>query len=96
MNVVAVNGRLCVLMDEMGCFEFWSFYVDIHVMLVYVVDSDSHVSSCLGGLSEKKLRIYCEGVVVLYAFSVVLCVCTFSFWRSVVGSLVTFLFAVFC
>lgn len=45
-----VIGCLCVLMDEMGCFEFWSFYVDIDVMQVCVVGAEGHVSSCLGGL----------------------------------------------
>jgi hypothetical protein len=29
---VGVNGRLCVLMDGMGCFEFWSFYAYIDIM----------------------------------------------------------------
>jgi hypothetical protein len=28
-NVVGISGHLCVLMEEMRCFEFWSFYVDI-------------------------------------------------------------------
>jgi hypothetical protein len=41
--VVDVSGCLCVLMDEMGCFEFWSFYVDIDVMQVYSVGVDGHV-----------------------------------------------------
>jgi hypothetical protein len=41
----------CVfVMDEMGCFEFWSFYVDIDVMRVHFVGADGHVSSCSGGL----------------------------------------------
>jgi hypothetical protein len=41
----------CVfLMDEIGCLEFRSFYVDIDVMRVYVIGADGHVSSCLGGL----------------------------------------------
>jgi hypothetical protein len=45
--------RVCVSMDEMGCFEFCSFYVDTDVMRVYeyVVGADGHVSSSLGGLS---------------------------------------------
>jgi hypothetical protein len=76
--VVGVHGRLCVLMDEMGCFEFWPIYVCIDVIRVYVAGADDHVSTCLGGLPEK-LRLCCEGIVVLYAFSVVLCVCTYSF-----------------
>jgi hypothetical protein len=46
---VSVNVCLCVSMDEMGCFEFWSFYVDIDVMRVYV-GADGHVSSCSGSL----------------------------------------------
>jgi hypothetical protein len=50
---VDVSGCLCALMDEMGCFEFWSFYVDIDVMRVYVAGADGHMSSCLGGSSEK-------------------------------------------
>jgi hypothetical protein len=37
-------------MDEMECFEFWSFYVDIDIMRVYVVGADGHVSSCLCSL----------------------------------------------
>jgi hypothetical protein len=45
-----VNGRLCVLMDEVGCFEFWSFCVDPGVMRAYVGGADGHVSPCLGGL----------------------------------------------
>jgi uncharacterized secreted protein with C-terminal beta-propeller domain len=45
----------------------------ILVMRVYIVDSDGHMPSCLDGLSEK-LRIYCEGIVVLYVF-----LCTYSF-----------------
>jgi hypothetical protein len=53
MCVVRVSGRLCVLMDEMGCFEFRSFYVDTDVMRVYAVGADDHVSSCLCGLSKK-------------------------------------------
>jgi hypothetical protein len=48
--VVGFNDRLCVLMDEMGCLEFWSFCVDANVIRVYVVGADGHVSSCLGGL----------------------------------------------
>jgi hypothetical protein len=48
--VVGVNIRLCVLMDEMECFDFWSFYVDADVMRVYTDGADGHVSSCLGGL----------------------------------------------
>jgi hypothetical protein len=43
MYVVGVCGRLCVLMDEMGCFEFWHFYVDVDVMRVYVVGADGHI-----------------------------------------------------
>jgi hypothetical protein len=49
--VVGVIGCLYVLMNIMGCFEFWSFYVDIDVMWVYVVSADGHVSSYLSGLS---------------------------------------------
>jgi hypothetical protein len=45
--IVGVNGRLCVLIDDMGFFQSWSFYVD---MWVYVVGDDGHVSSCLGSL----------------------------------------------
>jgi hypothetical protein len=37
---VTVSGRLCVLMDEMWCFEFWTYYVDIDLMLVYVAGND--------------------------------------------------------
>jgi hypothetical protein len=48
--VVGIDDHLCVLMDEMRCFEFWSFYVDIDVMRVYVVRANSHVLSCLCGL----------------------------------------------
>jgi hypothetical protein len=93
VHAVDVNGCLCVLMDQMGCFEFWSFYVDTDVMQVYVVGTDGH---CLGGLSEKITNILycivfifirfllhsniwthiCEGIIVLYAFSVFLCVLT--------------------
>jgi hypothetical protein len=94
--VVGVNGSLFVLMDETGCFEFWSLFIGIYVMLVYVVvDGNAHVSSCLGGLS-KNIRIYCKEIVVLFAFSVALCVRTYSFWLSMVGSLVAFLFSVLC
>jgi uncharacterized membrane protein YdcZ (DUF606 family) len=46
---VGASGCSCVLMDEMGSFEFWSFYVGTDVMGVYVVGADGHVSSCLGG-----------------------------------------------
>jgi hypothetical protein len=48
--VVGVDGRSCVLRDEMGCFELWYFYVDTDVMRVYVVDADCHMLSCSGGL----------------------------------------------
>jgi hypothetical protein len=44
MNVGCVNSCLCVLMGEMGGLEFWSFYEDIDVMLVYVVGADGHMS----------------------------------------------------
>jgi hypothetical protein len=80
--VVGVNGRLCVLMNEMRCFEFWSFHVDIDAIGVYIVASDVHVSSCLGGYSAK-LRIHSEGTVVLHVF-----------FCSVM--LMYFLFLVFC
>jgi hypothetical protein len=50
-------------MDEMGCFEFWSFYVDIDVIQVYSVAVDGHMSSCLGDLSEKIENIVTCGVV---------------------------------
>jgi hypothetical protein len=53
MYFIGVNGRLCVLMDEMECSEFWSLYADIDIMWVYVVGADDYVSFCLGGLSEK-------------------------------------------
>jgi hypothetical protein len=43
--VIGVSGRVCVLMDEMGCFELW-----FDVIRVYVVGVDGHVSSCLNGL----------------------------------------------
>jgi hypothetical protein len=56
--VVGVSDHLCVLMGEMGCFEFWSFYVDTDVVRVYAADADGQVSSCLCGLSENKLRLY--------------------------------------
>jgi hypothetical protein len=46
---VGVSGRLYVLLVEMGCFEFWSFYTDIDVMRVYVDSGDGHVSSCFAG-----------------------------------------------
>jgi hypothetical protein len=46
----SVNDCMCVLMDEMGRFEFWSFYIDIEVMQVYIVGSEGHVSSCFRGL----------------------------------------------
>jgi hypothetical protein len=49
MFVADVNDHLPVLMDEMGCFEFWSFYVDIDVMWIYAVGADGHVSSRLCG-----------------------------------------------
>lgn len=65
-------------------------------MRVYVVGADGHLSSCLSGFSEK-LRVYLKEIVVLCAFSLVfLLVCTCSFSRYVVGSLVMFSRAVFC
>jgi hypothetical protein len=48
--VFGVSGHLYVSMDEVGCFEFWSLYVDIDVMWVYVVGAGGRVLSCLGGL----------------------------------------------
>jgi hypothetical protein len=39
---------LCVLVDEMGYFGFWSFYIDFDIMRVYV-GADGHMSSRLGG-----------------------------------------------
>lgn len=53
MYAVGVSGLLCLLMDEMGRFAFWSLYAETGVMRVYNVDGDGHVSSCLGSLSEK-------------------------------------------
>jgi hypothetical protein len=52
--VVIVNGRLCVLMAEMGCFEFPSSYVDVDAMRVYAL----LVSSSLGGLF---FLAFCDG-----------------------------------
>jgi hypothetical protein len=48
--MVGVSCRWCVFMDEMECFESWSFYVAVDAMRVCVVDADDHVSSCLGGV----------------------------------------------
>jgi hypothetical protein len=50
VDVVGVSGRLCVLMGEMGCFEFWSFNIGTDVMRVYTVGADGHEFSCLCGL----------------------------------------------
>jgi hypothetical protein len=80
--VVGVNGRFCVLMDEMGCFELLSFYVDIDIMQVCVFGADELVSPCLGGLSENKnlLRgsscvclFFCSFLCVLTLFGVLIC-----------------------
>jgi hypothetical protein len=76
-------------------FKFWSFYVDIDTMRVYVAGADGLVSPAWVVYLEE-LRIYYTGIVALYPFSVVLHVCTYSFWRPVLGSLVVFLFAVLC
>jgi hypothetical protein len=80
----------CVcLMDEIGCFEFWSFYIDTD-MRVCIFGADSHVSSFLSGSSEKKTT-YFEGIDVFYAFFCsFMFVCAYSFWRSVLGSLIVF------
>jgi hypothetical protein len=43
MYVVGVNGRLCVLMDEIGCLELWSSCVDTDAMRACVVGADGHV-----------------------------------------------------
>lgn len=48
-----VNVHLCILVDVMKRFKVWSSYIDIHVMQVYTVGADGHVSSHLSGLSEK-------------------------------------------
>jgi hypothetical protein len=37
VDVVGVSDRLCVLMVEMECIEFWVFYVGTDIMWVYVV-----------------------------------------------------------
>lgn len=53
MRAVGVSGRLCILMDEMGCFEFLSFFAGIDVAWVYGLSADGHVSSSSGDLSEE-------------------------------------------
>jgi hypothetical protein len=45
-------------MDEMGCFKFWSFYVDVEVKRVYV-GADDLVSSCL---SDLFFLAFCSGL----------------------------------
>jgi hypothetical protein len=71
MYVVGVNCCLCVLLNEMGSFEFWSFYIDIDIIRVYVVGADGHVSSCMRGLF---FSAYCVGltvpVLICYSLSV--------------------------
>jgi hypothetical protein len=61
--VVGFKGHLCVLMDKMRCFEFWSFYLDIDVLVLMVTCHPAWVV-----YPKKKLRICFEGIVVLYAF----------------------------
>jgi hypothetical protein len=50
--VAGISGHLCVLMNEMGCLEFWSFYADTDVMQVCTVGADGHMLFCLSGLSS--------------------------------------------
>jgi hypothetical protein len=64
--VVGVEGRSCVLMDEMECFELGTFYVDIDVMREYAVDADCHVLSCFGGLF---FLAFCGGSLIVFFFA---------------------------
>jgi hypothetical protein len=54
--VVGVNGCLCVLMDEMACFEFWTYYVDTDLMHLYVVGTDSRCHPVWVVCLEKKIQ----------------------------------------
>jgi hypothetical protein len=65
MYVVSVDGRLCVLAEEIGCPEFWPFCVDTDAMRVYVVGADGHVSFCLDFLLFFSVLRWLIGRVVI-------------------------------
>jgi hypothetical protein len=74
---VGANGRMCFFWVKWGILIFLSFSVNVDVMWVHAVGANSLVLSCFLVVCLKKW-IYCEHVVVLYAFIVVLCVCTYA------------------